>query len=255
MNGRGSLMNDKVNYHTCDKAVVSEYRRAGKCAQCIVEAAPTPTPAVQESAKSLTHGIQNRGNINPEATDLENLRKYVEYFAGIHDEDCPADDTCNCSGCEINASVNRICNMAAPTPEPTNADNYAPKFTCDHGILHGPGLPPCPRCCSIYHQAAAPTPEVGPRIDDAFVEAVEAEVGHGSGAWDLRDPKEICRAVLKVACTHPPASCEGGNDYMHCSACGEFFDPRQRRHLVHAENACKFGVKEGAYHAKCCPLH
>src|ERR1035438_6447906 len=42
-------------------------------------------------------------------TDVENLRKYAEAMAGLHAEDCPADDTCDCYGKPINDSVNRLC--------------------------------------------------------------------------------------------------------------------------------------------------
>jgi hypothetical protein len=38
-----------------------------------------------------------------------------------------------------------------------------------------------------------------PEVDDEFVEQVEDELGMGHGAWDMIDPEEICRAVLKVA--------------------------------------------------------
>lgn len=33
-------------------------------------------------------------------------------------------------------------------------------------------------------------------ISDEWVEAVEDAVGHGSGGWDMVDPKDIIRAVL-----------------------------------------------------------
>jgi hypothetical protein len=35
-------------------------------------------------------------------------------------------------------------------------------------------------------------------VDDDVVQAVELEVGMGCGAWDMVDPKEIIRAVVKV---------------------------------------------------------
>ena len=46
----------------------------------------------------------------PTTEDYERLRMYVVHMAGIHDDGCPADDTCNCSGRAINESVNRVCN-------------------------------------------------------------------------------------------------------------------------------------------------
>lgn len=36
-------------------------------------------------------------------------------------------------------------------------------------------------------------------VDEDFVEQVVDELGMGSGAWDMEDPREICAAVLKVA--------------------------------------------------------
>ena len=36
-------------------------------------------------------------------------------------------------------------------------------------------------------------------VSDAFVKAVEDEVGVGAGAWDCTDPKEIISAAIKLA--------------------------------------------------------
>jgi hypothetical protein len=36
------------------------------------------------------------------------LRKQVDHFVGAHDPDCPEDDTCNCSGKELNDRINEI---------------------------------------------------------------------------------------------------------------------------------------------------
>lgn len=50
---------------------------------------------------------------------------------------------------------------------------------------------------------AAPRPEPGEpteaMVDDAFILAVEEEVGMGNGAWDMVKASDICRAVLKIA--------------------------------------------------------
>ncbi len=38
-----------------------------------------------------------------------------------------------------------------------------------------------------------------PEVNENFVEKVEDCVGMGHGAWDMVDPVEICKGVLKVA--------------------------------------------------------
>lgn len=37
---------------------------------------------------------------------VDALEKYIEWFGGVHEDDCPADDTCDCSGKWINDGVN-----------------------------------------------------------------------------------------------------------------------------------------------------
>lgn len=39
---------------------------------------------------------------------IEALKEYVKWFGPAHDQDCPGDDTCECSG----ANVNRLVNVA-----------------------------------------------------------------------------------------------------------------------------------------------
>lgn len=49
----------------------------------------------------------------------ESILKYVEWHGGIHDDDCPQDDTCDCSGKPINDGVNAACRyLAALCPAP-----------------------------------------------------------------------------------------------------------------------------------------
>lgn len=36
------------------------------------------------------------------------LKKYLEYFGAPHDDDCPMDDTCDCSWAETNRAVNNL---------------------------------------------------------------------------------------------------------------------------------------------------
>jgi hypothetical protein len=37
------------------------------------------------------------------------VQQYAEWHGGIHDDDCPSDDTCACSGKPINDGVNAAC--------------------------------------------------------------------------------------------------------------------------------------------------
>lgn len=37
---------------------------------------------------------------------LDGIDPYIEYHGGIHDDDCPGDDTCDCSGKVINGGLN-----------------------------------------------------------------------------------------------------------------------------------------------------
>jgi hypothetical protein len=46
-------------------------------------------------------------------TMAENLAKYAEHNGGIHDEDCPGDDTCSCSGKPLNDAANGACRLLA----------------------------------------------------------------------------------------------------------------------------------------------
>ncbi len=39
------------------------------------------------------------------------LLQYVEWMAGIHEDDCPMDDTCNCKWKSVNDSVNKLCDL------------------------------------------------------------------------------------------------------------------------------------------------
>jgi hypothetical protein len=57
------------------------------------------------------------------AEDIENLGKYVEYNGPEHDDDCPGDDTCECSWKSILASVNKLCRLSAPEPCPSCGSN------------------------------------------------------------------------------------------------------------------------------------
>ncbi len=41
------------------------------------------------------------------------LIQYVEAMAGIHEDDCPLDDTCNCKWKSVNDSVNKLCHLLA----------------------------------------------------------------------------------------------------------------------------------------------
>jgi hypothetical protein len=43
-------------------------------------------------------------------TEFEAMCKYVEHHGAIHDENCPEDDTCNCSWKPVNDAVNRVVN-------------------------------------------------------------------------------------------------------------------------------------------------
>jgi len=43
---------------------------------------------------------------------LDALKAYVDYWGGAHDDDCPGDDTCGCSGEPINDAVNEAINLA-----------------------------------------------------------------------------------------------------------------------------------------------
>lgn len=36
------------------------------------------------------------------------LERYVEWHGAIHDEECPADDTCDCSSKWVNDGINRL---------------------------------------------------------------------------------------------------------------------------------------------------
>jgi hypothetical protein len=51
-----------------------------------------------------------------EGGDIEMLRQYVEHMGSMHDEDCPLDDTCNCSAKPIHDAVNRICSYTSISP-------------------------------------------------------------------------------------------------------------------------------------------
>lgn len=42
---------------------------------------------------------------------IDGLRQYVEWCGGVHDDGCPEDDTCECSGKPINDAVNAICKL------------------------------------------------------------------------------------------------------------------------------------------------
>lgn len=41
---------------------------------------------------------------------------------------------------------------------------------------------------------------------------------------------------------------------MNCTGCGESLLGKQHKHIVNAEDAEDFQLKQGGYHAKCCPL-
>lgn len=49
----------------------------------------------------------------PQATELarQALKAYAEHFGGIHEDDCPCDDTCDCSGKAINDGVTLAVNL------------------------------------------------------------------------------------------------------------------------------------------------
>lgn len=47
----------------------------------------------------------------------KSLRAYVEDHAGDHDEDCPCDDTCECSYAARNSDVSRLCDLIDPLIE------------------------------------------------------------------------------------------------------------------------------------------
>lgn len=87
------------------------------------------------------------------AHDIERLRQYVEWWGGIHEPSCPADDTCDCSGKSINDAVNHICRVLvssdqALTGEPTilcvcgHARSHH-DFAYKDGMCSG-GLATCP---------------------------------------------------------------------------------------------------------------
>lgn len=48
----------------------------------------------------------------------KSLEDYVVYHAGIHGDDCPGDDTCDCEYAQMNADVNEACRvLSKPCPE------------------------------------------------------------------------------------------------------------------------------------------
>src|SRR5262245_3149612 len=41
---------------------------------------------------------------------LRGLKAYVDWFGGVHDDECPQDDTCDCSGKPANDGINGAIN-------------------------------------------------------------------------------------------------------------------------------------------------
>jgi len=56
---------------------------------------------------------------------------------------------------------------------------------------HGPGLTEMLGCVTCGGTGCV--------VDDAFILAVEEEVGMGNGAWDMVSATALCEAVLRVA--------------------------------------------------------
>lgn len=84
---------------------------------------------------------------------LKAVEAYVEYYGAVHDEDCPADDTCDCSSRWINAGVSAAMHYlekhAALKSKPEREHPYmTDRFsqgTCE--AIRGEGPHPLERIC------------------------------------------------------------------------------------------------------------
>jgi hypothetical protein len=61
----------------------------------------------------------------------QGLEGYVVYHGGIHDDDCPGDDTCECEYKPLNDAANEACRRlfaAAQQPQPPDAASQREAF-------------------------------------------------------------------------------------------------------------------------------
>jgi hypothetical protein len=58
----------------------------------------------------------------PTTQQIESLRVYLEAMAGLHEKDCPADDTCECKYRRVNDDLQALASRSVVTPAPDSND-------------------------------------------------------------------------------------------------------------------------------------
>jgi predicted nuclease with TOPRIM domain len=68
---------------------------------------------IEKLEKQLAAAQAKIAELEKEMNELrrcgDGLREYVMWYGGMHDFDCPEDDTCECSDRWINDAVNKLC--------------------------------------------------------------------------------------------------------------------------------------------------
>jgi hypothetical protein len=140
-----------------------------------------------------TRQAQERAALVAMAKGLED---YVVYHGGIHDDDCPGDDTCECEYKRLNDGANQACRYlaalaASETSEPQTSSLCS---GCGAEFIGGFGAD-VDRC--IYCGVPAPAPVGEPRkcLNRAGAYICQREAGH-AGSHAVAD--EPCGALSDV---------------------------------------------------------
>jgi hypothetical protein len=88
---------------------------------------------------------------------LKGLGDYIDYHGGIHDDGCPEDDTCDCTGKPLNDGVNfcyQFLKSLRRSPAPSRAETPTEMMWSEHPIAGGPQV-----LCELPAELqAAPSP-------------------------------------------------------------------------------------------------
>lgn len=89
-------------------------------------------PDAEQLVRDLLAALASQAGRTPHEEVAKALEAYVVWHGGIHDDECPGDDTCDCSGKWMNDGANAACKIlrgeAGRTP-PSEQDAF-PAWLC-----------------------------------------------------------------------------------------------------------------------------